>query len=226
MSLCNFWLSVFNSWFSFSIFADDSVWVSLLLLFLSAVTLLLIISFWLIISWRIFLFPLCFSSCTVLFSFCLLLLAFHSQADSGEEITDNFLHPRFKLGAQSGLDGSNRIAGLPKIKWLPQTCSVKFFSASWDGVKSLRLILYNHISRLCPDNFCEVSSVFTMLGRRKNPSFGTLLQFFAQPTTLQDVTMTFNLKKINSIGTWNKFSEFCFFQICWSVCLTGYCCLG
>ena len=46
-----------------------------------------------------------------------------------------------------------------------------------------------------------------MLGRRKNPSFGALLRFFAQPTTLQDVTMTFNLKKINSIGTRNKFSE-------------------
>ena len=40
-----------------------------------------------------------------------------------------------------------------------------------------------------------------MLGRRKNPSFGALLHFFAQTKTPQDVTMTFNLKKTNSIGT-------------------------
>ena len=43
-----------------------------------------------------------FSSCRVLFSFRLFLLAFRSQAVSGEEITDNFVYPRFKLGAQSG----------------------------------------------------------------------------------------------------------------------------
>ena len=63
----------------------------------------------------------------------LLLLVFRSQADSGEEIND-ILNPEFKLGAQSGLDGSNRAAGMPKIKWLPQTCSVELFSRSWDGV--------------------------------------------------------------------------------------------
>ena len=63
----------------------------------------------------------------------LLLLVFRSQADSGEEIND-ILNPEFKLGAQSGLDGSNRAAGMPKIKWLSQTCSVELFSRSWDGV--------------------------------------------------------------------------------------------
>ena len=123
-----------------------------------------------------------------------------------------YVHGYMKSYPQSGLDDSNRAAGLAKIKWLPQTCSVEFFSTSWDGVKSLQFILDNHISCLCRDNFCEVSSVFTMLGRQKNPSYCALQRFFAQPTTSQDETMTFNLKKINPIGTWNKFSEFASFR--------------
>ena len=53
-----------------------------------------------------------FFICTVLFLCRLFLLVFHSQVDSGEEITDIFLYRRLKLGAQSGLDGSNRTAGL------------------------------------------------------------------------------------------------------------------
>ena len=40
-----------------------------------------------------------------------------------------------------------------------------------------------------------------MFGRGKNPSFGELLRFFAQPATPQDVTMTLNLAKLNSTGT-------------------------
>ena len=98
-------------------------------------------------------FPLCFSSYTVLFSFHLFLLAFRSQADSGEEITDSFLYPRFKLGAQSGLDGSSRAAGLLKIKRLAQTCSVEFFSSDllvclsyWLLVPGLAVLLINKSS--------------------------------------------------------------------------------
>ena len=53
-----------------------------------------------------------FFICTVLLLCRLFLLVFRSQVDSGEEITDIFLYPRLKLGAQSGLDGSNRTAGL------------------------------------------------------------------------------------------------------------------
>ena len=130
---------------------------------------------------------------------------------SCDEISDKFLYPRFKFGAQSEFSGSNRAAGLLEIERLPKTYNVEFFSGRWDAVKSLPLILDNHTSRLCRDNICKFSFVFTMLGRQKNPSVGALLQFIAQPIHLQHVTMTFNVRKINSKKTWNKFCVFYFF---------------
>ena len=149
-SLCNFWSSVFNSWFSFSIFAYGPVWVSLLLLFLSFSSHTVVDNFILINFIKDFLCFLCvFHRVQFYFHFDFSSLHFvHKQLWWRNNW---FLYSRFKLGAQPGLDGSDRAACLPKIKWLPQTCSVEFFSASWDGVKSLRLILDSHIiSRLCP----------------------------------------------------------------------------
>ena len=49
----------------------------------------------------------------------------------------NFLYGRFKLGAQSGLNGSNRVATLAKMKSPLQTFNVEFFSASLHCVKSV-----------------------------------------------------------------------------------------
>ena len=115
---------------------------------------------------------------------------------SCDEITDKFLYPRFKFGAQSEFSGSNRAAGLLEIERLPQTYNVELFSGRWDAVKSLPLILDNHTSHLCRDNICKFSCGFTMLGRQKNPSVGALLQFIAQPINLQHVTMTFNVRKV------------------------------
>ena len=136
------------------------------------------------------------------------------------------MYPRFKLGAQPGLDGSNRAAGLLKIKWLPQTCSAEFFSASWDGVNHLCDWFLTTIYRASVQTILKFHLYLLCLEDEKTLFFSALLRVFAQPSTPQDVTMAFSLKKINSIGTWSKFSEFCFFQICWSACLTGYCYLG
>ena len=47
---------------------------------------------------------------------------------SCDEITDKFLYPRFKFGAQSEFSGSNRAAGLLEIERLPKTYNVEFFS--------------------------------------------------------------------------------------------------
>ena len=110
-----------------------------------------------------------------------------------------YVHGYMKSYPQSGLDDSNRAAGLAKIKWLPQTCSVEFFSASWDGVKSLQFILDNHISCLCRDNFCEVSSVFTMLGRQKKPFLQCIATIFCTTNnfTRRDHDFQFKENKSN-----------------------------
>ena len=72
-----------------------------------------------------------------------------------------------------------------------KTPNTDTFQTVRDRVNSLQLIPNNHTLRLCPDNFCEVLSVFTISGT-KNSHFGALLQFFAQATTPQDLIMTLN----------------------------------